>query len=66
MYVQGNIHKTVNWLFSKNFADQKGVAGNMQSHEKQKIYNQEYSIQQYYHSQRRKESFTEKLSWKSS
>ena len=49
-YIQGNFHKTISWPFSRNFAGQKGVAWYIQSDERKKIYNQEYSTWQTNHS----------------
>ena len=46
--VQRDLSKSINWLFSKNFADQKSMAQYMQS-DMEKTYNQEYSTQQGYH-----------------
>ena len=35
-YIQGNFYKTISWIFSRNFAGQKGVAWYIQSDERKK------------------------------
>ena len=37
--VQGSPHKTLGWFLNRNFADQVGLAWNMQSDEKLRTYN---------------------------
>ena len=57
-YIQGNLQNTISWFFSRNFTSQKGLAGYIQSAErererekKKQRYYQVYSTWQSYHSE---------------